>query len=272
MAGKAGLSMTIARAREHRRRRPARALGSAACAVSLLLLSGAGARAQQTEFCVTCQGPDATYRCTFDDAGASPAQQGLQLHCISTLAREGGHQSCAIGRAAKAPCAGTLKVLALPGASPGTVPTAPVQATADPGGPAPAEPAPGPPAQTTAVEPPQADVEMQGVRQAPPAPMAEGQAPATVKRTWSDTSGPSGQPIEKAEAPGQTSDGAAKSPVETADEQPASNDLLKPLNSAGKAVTNAAKTTGEALGKAGDAVGSAAKKSWKCLTSLFGDC
>lgn len=100
--------------------------------------------------------------------------------------------------------------------------------------------------------------------------MAEGQAPATVKRTWSDTSGPSGQPVETAEAP--ESDGAAKSPAEAAGEQPASNDLMKPLDSAGKAVTNAAKTTGEALGKAGDAVGSAAKKSWKCLTSLFGDC
>jgi hypothetical protein len=37
-------------------------------------------------------------------------------------------------------------------------------------------------------------------------------------------------------------------------------------------VSDAAKTTGDALGKAGDAVGSAAKKSWKCLTSLFGDC
>lgn len=250
-----------------------RAPWSVACAFSLMLLSGAGAgaQAQQTEFCVTCQGPDATYRCTFDDAGASPAQQGLQLHCISTLAREGGHQSCAIGRATKAPCAGTLKVLALPGASPGTVPTAPVQATADPGAPAPAEPAPGPPAQTTAIEPPQADVEMQGVRQAPPAPMAEGQAPDTVKRTWSDTSGSAGQSGDTAQAPGQKPDGTGTSPADAADEA-ASSDLPKPLDDAGKAVTNAAKTTGEALGKAGDAVGSAAKKSWKCLTSLFGDC
>lgn len=263
--------MTIGRTLEHRRCRPARALHSAACAFSLVLLSGAGARAQQTEFCVTCQGPDATYRCSFDDAGASPAQQGLQLHCISTLAREGGHQSCAIGRATKAPCAGTLKVLALPGASPGTVPSAPEQATADPGAPAPAEPSPAAPAQTTAVEPPQADVEMQGVRHAPPAPMAEGQAPATVKRTWSDTSGPSGQPADTAQAPGQKPDGVGTSPADAADEA-ASSDLPKPLDDAGKAVSDAAKTTGEALGKAGDAVGSAAKKSWKCLKSLFGDC
>lgn len=231
--------------------------------VPLALLSGAVALAGQAEFCVTCQGPDATYRCAFDGDSAMPGRPGLQLHCISTLAREGGHQSCSIGRANKAPCAGALKVLALPGSSPGAVQSDPVQAD----GPAPPAPAA---AQTTAVEPPQADVEMQGVRHSPAAPMPS--PPATAKRTWNDTSGPSsGETAQAPPAPAEDVQ-AAKPVDEDADGDAQSSGLMKPLDGAGKAVSDAAKTTGEALGKAGDAVGSAAKKSWKCLTSLFGDC
>jgi hypothetical protein len=36
--------------------------------------------------------------------------------------------------------------------------------------------------------------------------------------------------------------------------------------------TDAAKSTGSAIGKAGKAVGDAAKKTWTCISSLFGDC
>jgi hypothetical protein len=44
------------------------------------------------------------------------------------------------------------------------------------------------------------------------------------------------------------------------------------LQNAGGAVKDAAQTTSGTFGKAGAAVGSAAKKTWKCLSSLFGDC
>jgi hypothetical protein len=126
------------------------------------------------------------------------------------------------------------------------------------------------PAQTTAVEPPQADVEMQGVRQAPALPMPSPPT-ANAKRTWNDSSGPAGEPAQNSPAPGQDVQ-AAKPAEDEPEESTQSAGLMKPLDSAGKVVSDAAKTTGEALGKAGDAVGSAAKKSWKCLTSLFGDC
>jgi len=38
------------------------------------------------------------------------------------------------------------------------------------------------------------------------------------------------------------------------------------------AAAEAAKATGSTVEKAGQAVGNAAKKTWKCITSLFGDC
>ena len=38
------------------------------------------------------------------------------------------------------------------------------------------------------------------------------------------------------------------------------------------AVENFAKKTGEAITDTGTAVGNAAKKTWDCVASLFGDC
>lgn len=262
--------LTVTDCRGHGSWRADRTVRGAAALALAYTLSGAAALAETAEFCVTCQGPDATYRCTFESESAMPGRPGLQLHCISTLAREGGHQSCAIGRASKAPCAGTLKVLALPGPAPGIVPSDPAHANSSASETAKVDGGSVTPDQTTVLEPPQADVEMLGARQAPAA-TAPAKPPATVKRTWNDTSGPAGQPAPAAKAPAAGPAQAVNAPDEAAAE-PASNDLLKPLDSAGRAVSNAAKSTGEALGKAGDAVGSAAKKSWKCLTSLFGDC
>ncbi|MBU1212150.1 MAG: hypothetical protein KJ587_12855 [Alphaproteobacteria bacterium] len=46
----------------------------------------------------------------------------------------------------------------------------------------------------------------------------------------------------------------------------------KGLNQAGGAVVDAAKQTGQTIEKTGDAIGSAAKKTWRCISSLFGNC
>jgi hypothetical protein len=46
----------------------------------------------------------------------------------------------------------------------------------------------------------------------------------------------------------------------------------KGLKNAGNAVVDAAKKTGETIEKTGDAVGSVAKKTWRCISSMFGDC
>lgn len=44
------------------------------------------------------------------------------------------------------------------------------------------------------------------------------------------------------------------------------------LKKAGDAVAGSAEKTGETVEQAGGAVGSAAKKTWRCLTSLFSEC
>ncbi len=74
-----------------------------------------------------CTAPDAIYRCVLDDAkpGIVPS---LQMHCISTLAKQGQHGTCSIKRATVFECNGPVKripVVADPGAA-----SAPAQAAA----------------------------------------------------------------------------------------------------------------------------------------------
>jgi hypothetical protein len=64
---------------------------AAAGALGYGLASGAAAQ----EFCVVCSEPNALYRCVID--GARPGgSQSLQMLCITTLARNGGHGACAV--------------------------------------------------------------------------------------------------------------------------------------------------------------------------------
>jgi hypothetical protein len=67
--------------------RPVMTLGTVACVY-------AGAAAAQ-EFCVVCTEPDALYRCVIE--GARPGGgQSLQLLCVTSLAKSGGHATCAV--------------------------------------------------------------------------------------------------------------------------------------------------------------------------------
>lgn len=50
------------------------------------------------------------------------------------------------------------------------------------------------------------------------------------------------------------------------------NAAVEGIAKTGEAAAAVTKQTGGALQKAGDAVASAAKKTWTCVTSLFGDC
>jgi hypothetical protein len=73
---------------------------------ALLLLAGTGPAAA-AEYCVTCEAPNALYRCviqgTPDGAGTDP---GASLLCISEMAARGHHESCAVARGAPVPCPG----------------------------------------------------------------------------------------------------------------------------------------------------------------------
>ncbi len=227
---------------------------------AILAASGLGthSRAAEPEFCVSCAGPPAQYRCTFSGDASITPKGGLQLYCIATLAREGGHESCAVDRQTAGPCAGAPKVLALPaGAEPGGVaeespPPAQPAPAADPITP-PAPPSGSPAPAAAAPQPPQAG----------PSVETKTEVPASSKK-WSDQSG---APQKPAGTPAGT---AKPEPDEKSQSAPATN--AEPVEEAGKAVTEAAESTGKALEKAGSAVGQAAKKTWKCLSTLFGDC
>lgn len=64
------------------------------------------------EYCVTCEGPPAMYRCvlkgTEDGPGKDPT---VSLHCISQMAKQGRHASCAVSKGAPYPCPGLTAII-----------------------------------------------------------------------------------------------------------------------------------------------------------------
>jgi hypothetical protein len=91
--------------------------------------------------------------------------------------------------------------------------------------------------------------------------------------TSQSTNVPSGQP-EKAGSspPSSASDGDA--PPRTVKEMVEKGNAStgKALEKTGQTAVDAVKSTGDALDNAGSAVSKAAKKTWRCLTTLFGEC
>ncbi len=107
---------------------------------ALAALVAAAALAEQVpaaEFCVTCAGPEAVYRCTIAELpAAATTDPRAQLTCIKEMAMLGGHERCSISRATQGPCQGVAKSVALP---PARVPAdAPAGETAAPPAAAPA--------------------------------------------------------------------------------------------------------------------------------------
>lgn len=77
------------------------------------------------EYCVTCEGPPAMYRCVIDDTAEGPGKDSTDsLHCITEMARHGKHATCAVSRGAPFPCPGLTAVVPQPrsGPSMGAVP------------------------------------------------------------------------------------------------------------------------------------------------------
>jgi len=65
-------------------------------------------RADAQEYCVACTEPNAVYRCVIE--GAQPGgSQPLQMLCITTMAKQGGHATCGIKRGTVFDCDGPVK-------------------------------------------------------------------------------------------------------------------------------------------------------------------
>lgn len=183
-----------------------------------LLLWAVSPDALAQEYCVTCTGPDATYRCLIGgEASPSARSSRGQFLCITELAKAGGHASCSAARGQATPCPGETRTVMFSLADPGA---APPDGTPPPAGTPLFVPVPSSNHLPPVALPPPAQ------QQAPPAPPQD---------------------------PGDT---GATPPEQT-----------KP-----NAVEEFADKTGKAVSDTGKAVGKAVKKSWDCVTSLFGNC
>lgn len=85
-------------------------------AAFLALLTGLAlppsAQAQHAEFCVSCTGPKAVYKCRIDDPGAVPSD-ALKLYCVTRTTKEANHGSCTAN--IDTACPGALKTLTYDG-------------------------------------------------------------------------------------------------------------------------------------------------------------
>lgn len=84
-----------------------RMLLRAGLAAALLVL-GAPVLAKDATYCITCTNPDQVYRCQVTGVG-SRANDAVKLYCIIRTAKEGNHASCSAERDAKS-CQGLAKV------------------------------------------------------------------------------------------------------------------------------------------------------------------
>lgn len=194
-----------------------------------------GESAVALEYCVTCEGPAAMYRCVVEGTpeGAG-TDASTSLYCISEMASKGRHQSCSVARGAPFPCPGFTAMI--------TAPVTPPMADAPP------SVATAPDANPSAARAPATGAPEAAAPQEKPAPSQEAEAtppeaaPAPVPRT-----------VE--ELAGQT----VKSSKEG-------------IEKAGEAIGGTAKKAGEHISSAGSAIGNAASETWNCITSLFSSC
>lgn len=67
-----------------------------------------GGEAGAQEYCVACSEPAAVYRCVIE--GAQPrGGQSLQMLCVTAMARDGGHATCAVKRGTVFDCDAPVK-------------------------------------------------------------------------------------------------------------------------------------------------------------------
>jgi hypothetical protein len=86
-----------------------------ACA-ALLAWASAPALAGEAKYCVTCKNPDQIYLCQVSAGGKKPSD-ALKLYCVMRVAKEGQHSSCSAEKA-KGPCNGLVKVYEYDGPMP----------------------------------------------------------------------------------------------------------------------------------------------------------
>jgi hypothetical protein len=93
-----------------------RALSLVAIAAGVSVCAVKPASAEQASYCVTCKNPDQSYVCRVDAGGSRPSD-ALKLYCVIRTAKEGHHASCA-AEGDSAGCHGVEKVYSYNGPMP----------------------------------------------------------------------------------------------------------------------------------------------------------
>ena len=218
------------------------------------------AAAGEISYCVTCQGPDRTYLCKVVGEGSRP-NDALKLYCIIRTAKEGNHASCKAKRDIEG-CVGEPKVFSYEG------PNLPADIASDP----------------------RAKKWMGKLaREQKKFEKPKGQSPQTLVELTSRAYSSSRQGIRNArEAIGGTPDEAA-APNETTASTPSPSPQTPAPNPQASAPPpeqlpiaaepapkpaspSRARRMKNAAYDAGSAVGGFAKKSYRCMWSLFRNC
>jgi hypothetical protein len=76
--------------------------------LSAVVLAALAGRAEAQEYCVSCSEPNALYRCVIEGARPGGAQS-LQLLCVTSMAKDGGHAACSVKRGTVFECDGPVK-------------------------------------------------------------------------------------------------------------------------------------------------------------------
>jgi hypothetical protein len=210
----------------------------------------------EADYCVTCKNPDVTYRCRVTGVGKRPSD-ALKLYCVIRTAKEGNHGSCAAESATSA-CNGLVKVYTYDG------PTLPEGLTADP----------------RIRELKQRVEQDQRAFEKP-----KGDAPKTLFQLGGRAVNASAKGLRNARSAlgGSSSDDAAPAPAPAAAPPPAaaapSTASLPPETQATTgSVPEATESVGtatrvkQAAQGASSAVGGFARKSYRCVRSLFRNC
>ncbi len=65
-------------------------------------------RAEAQEYCVSCSEPNGLYRCIIENARPGGGQS-LQMLCVTTMAKAGGHATCSVKRGTVFDCDGQIR-------------------------------------------------------------------------------------------------------------------------------------------------------------------
>lgn len=219
-------------------------MGGHACSLRLWLTAFAAgfiacaapsAFAEEASYCVTCKNPDQTYVCRVTGEEATPSD-ALKLYCVIRTAKEGNHASCSAERNA-AGCRGIEKVYSYDG------PSIPADVASDPR------------VQNLADKVDREQGQFEKPKSNAPQTMVEltGRAASVTRQGWRNA---------RARLGGSSDE---KQPLPVSPQASSGAEAVTPPENPGTQHASRAK-------RASSAVGGFARKSYRCLRSLFRHC